>query len=670
MKNRKTEVKPSEEFECAMAQRKPEDFDGHTEFYRLTPEQRSNGYARRRRSFTSSKAKRILTLGTAVVSSRSSDRLLNFSTLLIPNQLPHITPHSSFIGFFLALLAATAFAGTSPVKTVSQRNGTPTPAIVPSPAAKQGLNFVVGAHGLDSLSFDGQSLLASPENGELQTQKSVFRAVLDALLPRSSSRVATPNKQADTIDLSYPWGRISCAYGKQDDRITMRIEVSNTSSEPLNEFSVRLMELNFPRVPDGGTLEAGMFGFGFKGPDWPLHQGPASISSVADLRFVVPIVRADYGTGSVNFCSDDLECSVDVPDSTNSPSGTGYPFVVTCRDIKPRASKTFNVSMRFGPAGARIEDLSGDVLERYAGKYPFQVNWKDRRPIGALFLAGPQINVASNPRRWTMNFGEIDITNDKGKTAFRAALLKLADTSVQVLKDTGAQGMITWDPEGEEFIGACYYGDPRLVPSFAPEMEFKDSGAKSVIDEYFEKFRAAGLKVGVCIRPQQIAMVDGKPVHQAAEDAHAVQILRERIAYAKQRWGCTLFYVDSTATAYGSLNPDVFKAVADAYPDVLLIPENESMRYFAYSAPLNSYVHHKITSTPVGARLVYPNAFSVLMAPDGDQPKDHAALLNAVRHGDILLFNCWYHNTGAEKIKKLYTEAGRKFAPGASLPNP
>ncbi len=29
-----------EEFERALAQGKPEDFDGHTEFYRLTPEQR------------------------------------------------------------------------------------------------------------------------------------------------------------------------------------------------------------------------------------------------------------------------------------------------------------------------------------------------------------------------------------------------------------------------------------------------------------------------------------------------------------------------------------------------------------------------------------------------------------------------------------------------------
>ena len=565
----------------------------------------------------------------------------------------------TFIGFFLPLLAATVFADTSPVKTESQQNRTPTPAVLQSPASKQGLSFVVGAHGLDSLSFNGQSLLVSPESGELQPQKSVFRAVLDALVPRSSSPSATPNKNTDTIDLSYPWGRISCAYGKQDDRFTMRLEVSNTSSEPLNEFSLRLMELNFPRVPDGGTLEAGMFGFGFKGPEWPLDRWPASIPLVADPLYLVPIVRADFGTGALNFCSDDLECSVGIPHTTNPPDGTRYPLVITCRDIKPGVSKAFNISLRFGPAGARVQDLSGDVLDRYAKKYPFQVDWKDRRPIGAIFLAGAQINVPSNPRRWTMNFGEIDITNDKGKAAFRAALLKQADNSVQVLKDTGAQGMITWDPEGEQFIGECYYGDPRLVPTLAPEMEFKNDGAKSAIDEYFEKFRAAGLKVGVCIRPQQIAMVNGWPVHQAAEDEHAVQILRERIAYAKQRWGCTLFYVDSTATAYTWINPDVFKAIADAYPDVLLIPENESMRYFAYSAPLNSYVHHKITSTPVGARLVYPKAFSVLMAPEGDRPEDHAALLDAVRHGDILLFNGWYMTEGAMKIKKIYEEATR-----------
>ena len=225
----------------------------------------------------------------------------------------HVSAHSSLIGFSLAVLALAVFADTSAVETESQRTQTAALALVQSAASKQGLNFAVGERGLTSLSFNGQTLLVSPESGELQPQKSVFRAVLDALLPRSSSPGATPNKKADTVDLSYPWGRVSCAYGKQDDRLTMRIEVSNTSSEPLNEFSVRLMELNFPRVPDGGTLEAGMFGFGFKGPEWPLNRWPASIPSVADPLFNVPIVRADFGTGALNFCSDDIECSVGLP---------------------------------------------------------------------------------------------------------------------------------------------------------------------------------------------------------------------------------------------------------------------------------------------------------------------------------------------------------------------
>src|SRR6266568_2415339 len=184
---------------------------------------------------------------------RSSDRFLSF-----------------LISFFLVLLAVTVVADTSPVKTESQRNRAPIPAVLQSPVPKQGLNFVVGTHGLDSLSFNGQSLLVSPENGELRPQKSVFHAVLDALLPRSSPGVATPNKKGDTIDLRYPWGRVSCSYGKQGDKITMRIEVLNAGAKTIDQLSLRLVELSFPSAPKGGTLEAGMFGFGFKGPEWLL----------------------------------------------------------------------------------------------------------------------------------------------------------------------------------------------------------------------------------------------------------------------------------------------------------------------------------------------------------------------------------------------------------------
>jgi hypothetical protein len=302
-----------------------------------------------------------------------------------------------------------------------------------------------------------------------------------------------------------------------------------------------------------------------------------------------------------------------------------------------------------------VRDLSADVLKRYSEKYPFQVKWSEHGPIGAIFLASAGIKVPTNPRRWIMNEGKLDASTDAGKAIFREALLKLADSSIKVLKETNAQGMITWDPEGQEFMQSVYYGDPRLTPTLAPEMEFKGEGTVPVIDEYFARFRSAGFKVGVCIRPQQITMVDGKPVQGVADDEHAAEVLKDKIGYAKKRWGCTLFYIDSTVgKTHTALSPDVFKSVADAYPDVLLMPENESMRYFACSAPLNSYMHHKITSTPVGARMVYPKAFSVLLASEGFRPEDDDALVDAVRNGDILIFNSWYKNPGVTKVEEIY----------------
>jgi hypothetical protein len=197
--------------------------------------------------------------------------------------------HSSLLAFFLVLLAATAFAASGPAKTQSPSDRTSTSSVVQLPAPKEHLNFVVGARGLDSLSFNGESLLVAAAKGELQPHKSGLRTVLDAVLPQSSAGVATPNKKPNTIDLTYPWGGVSCVYGKQDDRLTMRIEVSNTSSKPVSEFSLRIVELTFPRIPKGGPLEAGMFGFGFKGPERLLDQGPPSIPVVADPQFVVPM---------------------------------------------------------------------------------------------------------------------------------------------------------------------------------------------------------------------------------------------------------------------------------------------------------------------------------------------------------------------------------------------
>jgi hypothetical protein len=520
------------------------------------------------------------------------------------------------------------------------------------------LSFSVGHEGLDSLSFGDQLLVAGPEDGELQfhDQLQIHEPTSVSPGPSALSPQCLAKGNVQEIDLEFSWGRAACAYRKRGNQILMKVQVTNNSAQSLKDLSARLMKLTFPATPIGGTLEAGMFGYGFKGEmnpltnSWPLTVYP---------QFAAPVIQIDYGQGALSFCSEDLATPIRVSAPANPPPATNYALEILCGTLEAGGSKSFDVSLRFGATGATIAKLSGDILQNYRRKYPFKVKWKDRRPIGMIYLASSGIKEPDNPRRWIMNLGKIDVRTDQGKAEFRDALLALADRSVKILKATKAQGMITWDPEGQEFAESVYYGDPRQTPVLAPEMEFKGDGAAAAIDEYFAKFRRAGFRVGVCIRPQRITMVQGKPRHQETDNEQAVQALKDKVAYAKERWGCTLFYVDTTTAGKRPLNPDVFKEVAQNYPDVLFIPENESMRYFAYSAPLNSYFHNNITSTPAGARALYPQAFSALMAPAGDKPEHHGELVAAVRRGDILLFNGWYGDPALDKIRRIYQEAAQ-----------
>src|SRR5206468_10867662 len=79
------------------------------------------------------------------------------------------------LGLFV-LLALGIFAPTCPANAQSQSGQAKTLSDCQSPPAKRGLDFSVGLRGLDSLSYNGQSLLHSAQNGQLQPWKSVFRA--------------------------------------------------------------------------------------------------------------------------------------------------------------------------------------------------------------------------------------------------------------------------------------------------------------------------------------------------------------------------------------------------------------------------------------------------------------------------------------------------------------
>jgi len=133
--------------------------------------------------------------------------------------------------------------------------------------------------------------------------------------------------------------------------------------------------------------------------------------------------------------------------------------------------------------------------------------------------------------------------------------------------------------------------------------------------------------------------------------------LSAKIAYAKRRWGCTLFYVDSNGDPNVPIDASIFRRVAIVHPDVLLMPEHKNAQYYACTAPFHSLSHHGVASTPEAVRAIYPGAFGVIFAPEGPIDERRADLLAAVRRGDILMFHGWYDNPNNAKLRRIYDEA-------------
>jgi hypothetical protein len=268
------------------------------------------------------------------------------------------------------------------------------------------------------------------------------------------------------------------------------------------------------------------------------------------------------------------------------------------------------------------------------------IHWTDRRPIGVLFLASNYHSSATNPRGW-FNDPSLDVTGADGPQRFRKALLDYTDRSIAILKRTGAQGAIVWDLEGEQFPHkTTYIGDPRLLGRLAPEMV-------PVVDDFFERLRNAGLRVGLTVRPQQLVFDNGQPRQRQVFDIK--QILLEKIDYARARWGVSMFYVDSNG---GIRRPDEvwqLRRLAEQRPDILLIPEHHYLPYSTFSAPYVSLRKGDPAETSGWARKLFPGSFQALDISDASSDSDK--ITAARQEGDVLLFRAWFWNPECQLLE-------------------
>jgi hypothetical protein len=545
-----------------------------------------------------------------------------------------------------------------------------------------GLKITYGAQGIQRISYNGTTLddmgLHPGDAFHIGHMKAVgpHGAVLDGGQydwgENNSGRHW--DEAAKTWTYHYNWGSIAVHFVQSGDALNMEVTEVNLANSGVTFHGATIFPfvLRFPRLPTGfANFKYEQLAFNTTGPS---------------------VTVADYGRGQVTAV---------VPDASKplysgfEPAGTPnayFPIISSTaiehmaaffpshdRPVAPGHTDSFTVALRFTPSQTPASTVAMDAFQSWAKAWPPSLHWPDRRLIGTVFLAeSPQGGPAkpggapNNPRRYVngAKTGEFNVLTRLGLLKFQAGMLRQAAETAQNLKRLNAQGVITWDIEGEQFQQpTSYVCAPDEIAQVAPEMESIISDRASPFagmkldDAYFKIIRDAGFRVGVCVRPQHFSLNrDGTANQVSLPASEAASELVRKMEYAHNRWGATLFYVDSNVEASGEvLDPDIFQQAAAKFPDSLIIPEHSTPKYYAYTAPFATFVFHGDLGSPSDIYHYYPNAFSVNLVNDADPVRlrrHETQLRESVKRGDILMVLAGYWQANNPAVVRIYKRAG------------
>lgn len=515
--------------------------------------------------------------------------------------------------------------------------------------------------------------------------------VVDTNKSRDAFRTVpiTAAMQGDTVTKTYAWGALAASYIVQGADLYVTATITNTSTTPIGWWKANLLQLNSRLVFDSkATMPYGYtpnMHWDYRWAMWGGSSDGYETWNFADPHVYWWIDRAlpfEKAPVKVMFADLDPKWQTGVY-HVKTDHGDAWP-VVGSADGDPGGallvasgqSDTAHVVIRFrakqqmAGVGATMPsaiEVCADGYEAYGRAYPRTARWTDRRPIGTYFGCRGTAMHGTNPNGW-FNDSKIDTTTPQGREAFAVRLLADIDATIATLTNVGAQGVLWWDVEGARWPQpTTYIGDPRVLDpahpqhdKYAPELDTPvtyNGQQMKVVDVCFRKWQDAGFRSGVTIRPQTLVWKDAP--QQTGEDIAQTDNLCAKATYARERWGCTIFYIDSISEWFGNLS--MAKTVSK-YPDILLIPEWARTRTYRYSSQF-SYTKFSglYRGVPAEMQACWPDAFCCMGNVDYEKNYDDA--LYAVQRGNVQMFNCWCSSTEARKIKQIYQSTGIKHTP-------
>lgn len=625
-----------------------------------------------------------------------------------------------FLSGLLLLLCFDSAAKAENVRTTSDSLSTNGGSLPPEAKAGEGVKFTLNNVSIQTLTYNGQSYLErAVGTGDLNITNAVFEEPNKNLKSYGWGtntldneaftiiRSLRTNPTANSIQHVFRQGLVDSLTARYDystpSSNTLKVDISITNNDPTNTLKrISLSYLMLMKTP-----------------------GPINSYNVHDIVHAGQYTSAQLmffkGTwGSFGIWPEDYSIPTRLSTHYGSSSQTNFPIGLSNfstnqiggtydNPIAPGATKKFTMFLRFGGASATTVTLAPEAFESFRNSFPYLVNWQDRRPIARLFISEGTKTSATNPRGYLWD----DTLDAFNQTTFDQRVLAWADNAVSVMRGLNPkpQGMMLWDLEGQEFYHYfTYVGYPNKLPEISPEMD-------AVADRFFKKFTDAGFKVGMTLRPMQFLsgttlpatckynatkidlgdvfiktnatypnrgftctatntwtqVAPKHPYFQTVldEDQDIYQSMKSKIAYAKNRWGATIFYVDSTVYSQGApVNFNIFRQLQLDFPDVLLFPENENHFYWGSSAPYNQ-ANMGVYETWQSVKYMYPQAFSMIQPFDGPNFNDattYNRFLDSVKDGNILYYNGWFADSANLNVERVYRDASYSTGAKPSVP--
>jgi hypothetical protein len=312
----------------------------------------------------------------------------------------------------------------------------------------------------------------------------------------------------------------------EDLLISARVE-NHHAEEPMNVVGFSGLEFHFQRPPTGLLMVQHISYFQAHGVTLchPGHWAKIGGSYAVDGTLGIGLSPWKTGWNRTLLLWDYADWNPEKRE--NLPQRRPIYFVVA--PVPARGARTFDLKLRASPS-QDWKHLLAPYREHFQKTFGPVRYQSDFRWIATDYLNHSQQAVSpTNP--YGFHGGARRIDRPEGVKEF-------CDQLIPALKQANGQGVILWGQGGDDPRGAMYRPDFDLLP---PEVE---ANWKTLA----QRFREAGLKLGVTTRPADMAVRQDWKSDQViainADDAgHRAMLLRRFEAMLQK--GCTLFYLDS-----------------------------------------------------------------------------------------------------------------------------